>query len=40
MKELKGKKINTGLGILLICLFSTIYVLVGYIAIMSKVYWH
>ena len=37
MKELKDKKITTGLGVLLICLFSVIYILVSYIIIMSKI---
>ena len=40
MKELEKKSINTGLGILLICLFSTIYILVSYIVIMSNVGWY
>lgn len=40
MRELKKKEISTGLGVLLICLFSTIYILVGYIVIMSNVGWY
>lgn len=39
MNGLKGKKVDTGLGILLICLFSTIYILVGYIVIMNNIGW-
>ena len=37
MKELEKNKISTGLGVLLICLFSTIYILISYIVIMSKI---
>ncbi len=37
MKELEKKSVNTGLGVLLICLFSTIYILISYIVIISKI---
>ena len=40
MMGLAKKKVDTGLGILLICLFSTIYMLIGYIVIMSNVVWY
>ena len=37
MKELEKKSVNTGLGVLLIYLFSTIYILISYIVIISKI---
>lgn len=36
MKELKGKKVGTALGIAVICLFSTIYLAIIYYTINSE----
>lgn len=37
MRDIEKNKVSTGLGILLICLFSTIYILASYIIIMGKI---